>query len=62
MLAPMSKVINLRTARKQAARDARRTASAENAARHGRSKPARALEEARAAKAARALDGHKRTP
>ena len=46
----MAEVINLRTARKQAARKAART------------KAERALSEARAAKAARDLDAHRRDP
>lgn len=56
----MSKVINLRTRRKQAARDSARDKAAENAARHGQTKAERALIEARAAKAARDLDAHRR--
>ncbi|TVR44346.1 MAG: DUF4169 family protein [Rhodobacteraceae bacterium] len=55
----MSQIINLRTTRKQAARDSKRRAASENAARHGRSKLVRTLEEARATRADRNLDGHK---
>lgn len=58
----MTRIINLRTARKQAARDVKRGKSAENAARHARSKVSRAVEEAEAAKARAHLDGHKREP
>ena len=58
----MTKVINLRTRRKQAARAAARDAAGENAARHGESKAARALREAEADKARRDLDGHQRDP
>lgn len=56
----MAQTINLRQARK--ARDrARKKAEADaNAARHGRSKAARALEQARADKARRHLDQHRR--
>jgi len=56
----MATVINLRIRRRQAARDADRQSAAENAARHGRKKADRALEAARAEKAARDLDGHRR--
>ncbi|MFM7443476.1 MAG: DUF4169 family protein [Tabrizicola sp.] len=56
----MGEVVNLRTVKKQAARKAARLAADANAAKHGRSKAERALEEARAEKAARDLDGHKR--
>ena len=58
----MVQVINLRTRRKQAAREAARAASAVSAARHGRPAAERALEEARAEKAARDLDAHRRQP
>lgn len=56
------KVVNLRTRRKQAARDAGRQAATESAARHGEGKSARALHTARTDKAARDLDGHRRQP
>lgn len=56
----MAEVVNLRTAKKQAARKAARSAADANAAKHGRTKLERELEKARAEKAARALDGHKR--
>ncbi len=58
----MTDIINLRTARKQAARDKQRGQANENAARHARSKASRALEKAEAAKARAHLDAHKRTP
>lgn len=53
------KVINLRTRRKQAARDAQREAGSEQAARHGRTKAERSVTTARADKARRDLDAHK---
>jgi hypothetical protein len=56
----MAEIVNLRTARKQAARKAARDKGDENAARHGRSKAEKALEAARAEKAKRDLDGHAR--
>ena len=55
-----AEIINLRQRRKQAARaDARKTADA-NAAKHGRTKAERDLEQARAEKAERTLDAHRR--
>lgn len=59
-LGAMSKVINLRTRRKQAARDASRRAATENATLHAEGKAARALRQARAEKAQRELDAHAR--
>ena len=56
------KVINLRTRRKQALREARRKDATENAARHGRGKAEAALDQARMDKAARELDAHRRDP
>lgn len=56
----MGEVVNLRQAKKQAARKAARSVADANAAKHGRTKTERDLEKARADKAARALDGHKR--
>lgn len=56
----MAEVVNLRTARKAAERDAARVKATENAAKHGRSKALKALEAARAEKARRDLDGAKR--
>lgn len=61
-LGRMNKVINLRTIRKQAARDAKRRAGDEAAARHGRSRAEKQAAEDSAAKARAHLDGHKRTP
>lgn len=55
-----AEIINLRRRRKQSRRaDERREADA-SAAMHGRSKVVRALEEARADKAARDLEAHRR--
>jgi hypothetical protein len=56
----MGEVVNLRTAKKQAARKAARSAADANAAKHGRTKVERDLQKARAEKSARELDGHKR--
>ena len=56
----MAEIVNLRAKRKAAARDAARRAGDENAAKFGRTKAERALEKARAEKAARDLDGAKR--
>ncbi|MES2541711.1 MAG: DUF4169 family protein [Pseudomonadota bacterium] len=56
----MAEIVNLRTVKKQAARKAARSDADANAAKHGRTKAERALEKARAEKAARTLDGHKR--
>ncbi len=56
----MGEIVNLRAARKSAERDATRTKATQNAAKHGRSKALKALEEARAAKAVRDLDGARR--
>lgn len=56
----MGEVVNLRTAKKQAARKAASSAADANAAKHGRTKVERDLQKARAEKAARELDGHKR--
>jgi ribosomal protein L25 (general stress protein Ctc) len=56
----MPEVVNLRTAKKQAARKAARAAGDANAAKFGRTKEERSVEKARAEKAARELDGHLR--
>ena len=56
----MGEVVNLRTAKKQAARKAARSVADANAAKHGRTRAERELEKTRAEKAARELDGHKR--
>lgn len=56
----MAEIINLRSARKAVGREAARAKATENAAKHGRSKALKALEKARAEKAAQVLDGAKR--
>jgi hypothetical protein len=56
----MAEIINLRQAKKQAARKAARSQADANAAKFGRTKVERELEKTRAEKAARDLDGHKR--
>ena len=56
----MSTPVNLNRFRKQKARDEKRAQADENAARHGRTKAERELDEARARKARAALDGHRR--
>lgn len=58
----MAEIINLRTAKKQAARKAARARGDENAAKFGRTKADRDLQAAEAAKSARDLDGHRREP
>jgi Domain of unknown function (DUF4169) len=55
----MADIINLRQVRKAKTRDEKRAAADENAARHGRSKALRALEEARNDRARAALDAHR---
>ena len=56
----MAKVTNLNRFRKAKARTEKRARGAENAVKHGRTKAQKALEEARAEKAGRDLDGHER--
>ena len=56
----MAEVVNLRTMKKQAARKADRTAAGANAAKFGRTKAERTLEQARAEKSQRDLDAYKR--
>jgi hypothetical protein len=56
----MAEVVNLRAARKAKARQTARAIADENAAKFGRPKAARKIETARAEKATRDLDGHKR--
>ena len=56
----MAEIVNLRHKRKEAARKAARAKGDENAARFGRTKAERDLEQARAEKSARDHDGHKR--
>ncbi|MGY6547534.1 MAG: DUF4169 family protein [Roseinatronobacter sp.] len=58
----MSKIVNLRTTRKQMARAQKRRDSAAAAATHCQSSAERALEAARAAKVRANLDAHKREP
>lgn len=58
----MSKVVNLRTIRKQSARDEKRRAADANAVRHGRSRAERDAEQAASDKARAHLDAHKREP
>ena len=58
----MAEIINLRTRRKQAARDAARTRADASAAQHGLSKAQKELAKAQSQKSARELDGHKRDP
>lgn len=58
----MGNLINLRGARKAKARDEKFRTADENAARHGRTKAAKAAEKAASDKAARHLDAHKRDP
>ena len=55
----MGHVVNLRTARKQIARDRKAARAAENRALHGQSKAQRNLIEARADKARHELDLHR---
>jgi hypothetical protein len=55
----MGKVTNLRTVRKQTAREEKRATGSENAAKHGTSKAARVLQAAREEQRVRKLDAHK---
>jgi uncharacterized protein DUF4169 len=55
----MGDIVNLRTARKRAKRQAAAQTAAANRLVHGRSKAARELTTARAAKNRRNLDGHR---
>lgn len=58
----MTTPINLRQKRKAKARDAKRDAATENAAKHGRSKAEKAAADRQKSADLRHLDGHKRTP
>ena len=58
----MAEIVNLRQAKKQAARKAARAAADANAAKFGRTKAERKLETARAEQAERRIDGHLREP
>lgn len=55
-------IVNLRAARKEKARAARRAEAAQNRAKFGRSKAERTLDEAQQEQAARRLDGHSLRP
>ncbi|MDT8854132.1 DUF4169 family protein [Paracoccaceae bacterium Fryx2] len=55
----MAGVVNLNNARKDKARKDRRAQADANAAKFGRNRAERALEDARAEKARRDLDGHR---
>ena len=56
----MSKTVNLRTVRKQKAREAERKAGTERSAAAGEARRVTKLRQAEAARADRVLDGHKR--
>lgn len=56
----MSKIVNLRQARKARDRAAKEADATANAARHGRTKAERLAEDNAAAKAEKHLDGHRR--
>lgn len=56
----MTRIVNLRQARKQRARDEKRAQGDANAAKFGEASAQRAAREAEAARAARAHDAHKR--
>jgi Domain of unknown function (DUF4169) len=56
----MAEIVNLRTAKKQAARKAARAKADENAAKFGWTKAERESERMRTEKAARDLDAHRR--
>ncbi|WEF25613.1 DUF4169 family protein [Paracoccus sp. S3-43] len=56
----MTQIINLRQARKQRDRDARRVAGDANAVKFGEAKPLRELRQAEAERAGRRLDAHRR--
>ena len=58
----VAQIINLRTLRKQAERDSARKSADANAAKHGRTKAEKSLTKARADKAERDLDAHRRDP
>ncbi|MCA0205499.1 DUF4169 family protein [Pararhodobacter sp.] len=58
----MGEVVNLRTKRKQAARDEARAKGDAKAAQHGLSKGQKDLARTRAEKATRDLDAHRRDP
>lgn len=56
----MAEIVNLRQVRKNRARAEKRASGDENAARHGRSRALKALEETRNTREAARLDAHRR--
>jgi hypothetical protein len=56
----MAEIVNLRAKRKEAARKAARTQADANAAKFGQTRAERDLSQARAEKAARDLDAHRK--
>ena len=56
----MADIVNLRTARKRKARDAKDVQAAENRIKFGRTKAEKELEEAKSALEAKRIDAHKR--
>lgn len=56
----MTKIVNLRQARKQRGRDEKRAEGNANAAKFGEAKPLRDARKAEAERATRAHDGHQR--
>lgn len=60
MRASVSKIVNISRFRKQKAREEKRQAGGAAALRHGVGKAQKALDDARARKAKRDLDGHER--
>ncbi len=56
----MGEIVNLNKARKARERQEAEATAAANRTRHGRTKAEKALDKARAEKAARDLDGHER--
>ncbi|MFN4062489.1 MAG: DUF4169 family protein [Paracoccus hibiscisoli] len=58
----MTRIINLRQARKSRARDARRAQGDTNAAIHGEAQPLRDARQAEQDRAARVLDAHRQDP
>ncbi|WP_108397412.1 DUF4169 family protein [Devosia submarina] len=56
----MADIVNLRTARKRKARDAKNAQAAENRAKFGRTKAEKDLEKAKAALEVRRIEAHKR--
>lgn len=56
----MADIVNLRTARKRKARDAKDAQAAENRIKFGRTKAEKDLEKAKAALEAKRIDAHKR--